>query len=146
MQHRWFRVFTQWCVPRSSTLLSPGARCSSPSLSWISKSIRWLSFGGFHSRRPRQCETTPWAEGEKKRCGSASDVFHLPHSSCSEVLTHTHAQACCPPPMTTSWPHSSHLLLRPWLTCPPKRKISRPLHKRSLKPHRSKCYLERYIP
>lgn len=39
---------------------------------------------------------------------------------------HTHAQACCPPPMTTSWPHSSHLLLRPWLTCPPNRKISRP--------------------
>lgn len=27
--------------------------------------------------------------------------------------------------MTTSWPHSSHLLLRPWLTCPPNRKISR---------------------
>lgn len=115
-----------WCVPCSSTLLSPGARCSSPSLSWISKSIRWLSLGGFHSRRPRQCETTPWAE-EKNTAAQPLMCF----TSRTAVVprfqhTHTHAQACCPPPMTTSWPHSSHLLLRPWLTCPPNRKIGRP--------------------
>lgn len=80
-------------------------------------------------RIPQQKASAVWNDTlswGKKRCGSASEVFHLPHSSCSEALTHTHAQACCPPPMTTSWPHSSHLLLRPWLTCPPKRKISCP--------------------
>lgn len=80
-------------------------------------------------RIPQQKASAVWNDTlswGKKRCGSASEVFHLPHSSCSEALAHTHAQACCPPPMTTSWPHSSHLLLRPWLTCPPKRKISCP--------------------
>lgn len=38
--------------------------------------------------------------GEKQR-SSASDVFHLPYSSCSEVSTHTHA----PHPTPYTWPH-----------------------------------------
>lgn len=115
-----------WSVPRSSTLLSPGARCVS--ISFMDKQINPLAVTW---RIPQQKASAVWNDtlswGKKKKsCSSASDVFHLPHSSCSEVSTHTHAQACCPPPMTTSWPHSSHLLLRPWLTCPPNRKISRP--------------------
>lgn len=85
-----------------------------------------LSFWRFHSRRARWCETTPWAE-EKNTVAWPLMCF----TSLTAVVqrfqhTHTHTGLLAvPPPMTTSWPHSSHLLLRPWLTCPSNRKISR---------------------
>lgn len=114
MLHRQFRAFLLgvYCAP---PVLSPGARSSSPSLSWISKSIQ---------RIPQRLGSAVWNDtlngGEKQRslwCVSSQQLFR-------GFNTHTQG-AAVPPPMTKSWPHSSHLLLRPWLTCPPNRKIGR---------------------
>lgn len=116
MLHRQLRVVLLG-VYGAPPVLSPGARSSSPSLSWISKSIRRI-----HSGWARRRETTPWTV-EKSSVARPSDV------SSQQLFrgfnTHTHTGAAVPPPMTKSWPHSSHLLLRPWLTCPPNRKIGR---------------------
>lgn len=75
-------------------LISPGARCSSSSLSRISKSIRWLSFWGFHSRRPWQCETTPWAEGEN--AAALPLMCFTSRTAVVQRFQHAHT-ACCPP-------------------------------------------------
>lgn len=118
-----------WRVLWSSALLSPGARSTSPSLPWMSKSICCCHFEDSTAEGIAGVKQHLELWGEKWRgghCSCASVVFHLPHSSCSEVLTRTHThRPSVPPSMNTSWPHSSHLLLRPWLTCPPNRKISR---------------------
>lgn len=134
MQHRWFRVFLHACVLWSCALLSPGARSNSPSLSWISKSIRRCHPEDSTAEGARRCETTPWVEGVKTLQRGLWCVSPPSQQLFRGFRTHTHTHGpVVPPPLTTSWPHSSHLLLRPWLTCPPNRKISRLFTNGSLK-------------